>query len=383
MRRLKIGIATVGRFHVLDLARELCVLGHDVSFYSIVPRRRARKFGLPDACYVSLLPFVLPFLFWERVMPGFARKSRERFLFIALNYAVMLRLRRCDLFIFMSGIYLEAPRFAKWRYGARLWLERGSQHILSQDEILAKLPGAERPTALVIKRELAGYKLADRIVIASKHVEESFRGDPFVYRKLFRSPYGVDTDMFPQREARAEKKSIVLLYVGSWSLRKGCDVIVEAISLLTGISLVHVGGLADFPFPVDSTRFVHFDAVPQWQLAQFYADADGFVFASREDGFGMVLSHALATGLPVIATDRTGAPDLALTPDLARRITVIPHGDARALADAITALRDRLLREGAFQALADDDRDALSWAAYGRRYNTELLRDLDQVAASR
>jgi hypothetical protein len=85
----------------------------------------------------------------------------------------------------MSGIYLEAARFAKQRYGATIWLERGSRHILSQDEILAAIPGAERPSPLVMRRELAGYALADRVVIPSHHVGERFRRDGATYAKLF------------------------------------------------------------------------------------------------------------------------------------------------------------------------------------------------------
>lgn len=130
-RRLKIAIATTGRFHVLDLARELHALGHHVRFYSYVPRARARRFALPDECHVSLLPLVLPAVIWERLMPRLTPGMQERVLFALLNRAVMLRLRHCDVFICMSGYYLEAARFAKARYGAAIWLERGSRHIES------------------------------------------------------------------------------------------------------------------------------------------------------------------------------------------------------------------------------------------------------------
>ena len=54
--KLRIGIASSGRFHLLDLARELDALGSEVSFYSYVPRERAKTFGLPGRCHVALLP---------------------------------------------------------------------------------------------------------------------------------------------------------------------------------------------------------------------------------------------------------------------------------------------------------------------------------------
>ena len=74
-RRLRVAIATAGRFHVLDLARELNALGYAVDFYSYVPKTRAMRFGLPSACHRSLLPFALPALALER----FARPSRPPF----------------------------------------------------------------------------------------------------------------------------------------------------------------------------------------------------------------------------------------------------------------------------------------------------------------
>lgn len=373
-RRLKIAIATTGRFHVLDLARELHALGHCVKFYSYVTRRRARRFALPDECHVSLLPLVLPAAAWERLMPRFMPRTQERMLCALLNLAVMLRLRPCDVFICMSGYYLEAARFAKQRYGAAIWLERGSHHIHSQDEILAAIPGAQRPSPVAIRRELAGYALADRVVIPSYHVEESFRRDQSTYTKLFYNPYGVDLAMFPyQREPPTDGGPFSLLSIGTWSLQKGCDLLVEAVRKNPGVRLTHVGPIGDLDFPIDDDQFLHVDPAPQPELARFYAAADVFVLASRQDGFGMVLAQALASGLPLICTDRTGGADLAHTPALAARVTVVPHDDVDALAGAIARWRDRWHNGEKLPQLAESDREKLSWAAYACRYNDELL----------
>ena len=372
-RRLKIAIATTGRFHVLDLARELHALGHHVRFYSYVPRARARRFALPDECHVSLLPLVLPAVIWERLMPRLSPQMQERVLFALLNRAVMLRLRRCDVFICMSGYYLEAARFAKQRYGAAIWLERGSRHIESQDDILAAVPGAQRPSPLAIRRELAGYALADRVVIPSSHVGESFRRDGPAYAKLFYNPYGVDLAMFPPRREKAPAEPFLLLFVGTWSLQKGSDLLVEAVSKVPGVRLTHVGPVGDLDFPAGNDRFIHIDPVPQAELACLYAAADVVVLASRQDGFGMVLAQALASGLPLICTDRTGGADLAHTPALAARITLVPHDDAGALACAIAKWRDRWRAGERLPLLPETDREKLSWAAYARRYNDELL----------
>jgi glycosyltransferase involved in cell wall biosynthesis len=372
-RSLKIAIATSGRFHVLDLARELHALGHQVKFYSYVPRARARRFGLSDECHVSLLPLALPAVAWGRTMPHLMPRMQEHLLYMLLNRAVMMRLHPCDVFICMSGIYLEAARFAKQRYRATIWLERGSRHILSQGEILAAIPGAQRPSALAIRRELTGYALADRVVIPSHHVAESFRRDGATYGKLFYNPYGVDLAMFPLCAKKEPIEPISFLLVGIWCLRKGCDLLVEAVRKVPGIRLTHVGAIGDLDFPTGDDRFLHIDPVPQPELSRFYAAADVFVLASREEGLGVVLSQALASGLPVICTDQTGGADLAHTTALAARTTVVPAGNVDALACAIAGCRDRCRGGERPPPLSEADREKLSWSAYARRYSDELL----------
>jgi glycosyltransferase involved in cell wall biosynthesis len=372
-RRLNIAIATAGRFHVLDLARELHALGHVVKLYSCLPRSRTRRFALPDECHVSLLPLVFPVIAWQKVVPSLMPKMRERALYTLLNRSLIMRLHPCDAFICMSGIYLEAARFAKERYGASIWLERGSRHILSQNEILAAIPGAKRPSPFAIGRELAGYKLADRVVVPSRHVAESFRHEPTAHAKLFYNPYGVDLAMFPECPQKAPIDPISFLFVGTWSYEKGCDLLADAIRKVPGVRLTHVGPIGDLEFPANDERFVNVAPVPQPMLSRFYAAADVFVLASRQDGFGMVLSQALASGLPVICTDQTGGADLSHSPALLARITLVPHDNIGVLACAIASWRDRVRGGPRLPRLSESDREKLGWSPYAKRYSDELL----------
>ena len=126
---MRVSIASSGRFHLLDLARELHGLGAEVHFYSYVPRKRAEKFGLPSRCHVALLPFLFPLVAWERLFPRLFPRAIEWLMCWALDILTIFRMRPCDVFICMSGMYLQAPRFARWRYGARIILHRGSRHI--------------------------------------------------------------------------------------------------------------------------------------------------------------------------------------------------------------------------------------------------------------
>jgi glycosyltransferase involved in cell wall biosynthesis len=299
--KLRVNILSSGRFHVLDLARELDALGIvDVRFYSYVPRKRAEIFGLPKRCHVGFLPFLFPFIGLERLLPGLLPRLIERCTCWGLDLLAILRMRPCDVVICMSGIYLLAPKFAKRRYGALILLHRGSQHVLAQDEILSKVPNAKRPSAFTINRELKGYQIADRIVIASDHVAKTFELYSDLHKKLFKNVYGVALEQFPLRTVPSLSNKTIL-HVGHWSYRKGVDNLTYAIKEIPSARLIHVGSIVDIPFP-DHPRFVHYDPVPQWRLKEFYSAAHVFAFPSREDGFGVVLTQALASGLRIVCT---------------------------------------------------------------------------------
>lgn len=367
---LRIAIASSGRFHLLDLARELVALGHDVLFYSYVPEKRAEAFGLPKRSQICLLPYLFPLVWWERVLPDLFPSIVERLMCSALDRLVRWKMQPCDLFICMSGIYVAAAHYAKGQYGAKIILHRGSVHILAQAEILAKVPGARQISAFMIERELEGYVLADQISVASNHVVESFTGEPEA-AKVHKNPYGVAVRQFPFVKGARDAETV--LYIGQWSYRKGVDVLTDAVRSLETIRLCHVGAIGDAPFPADK-RFTHHDSISQDRLGIFYRRAPVFVLASREDGFGVVLSQALASGCLVVCTDHTGGPDLAEIGDLGRLIRIVPAGDAKALAGAIKAA---LLQaaESAFVPISPEERALLSWRCYAEREMRAMTGD--------
>jgi starch synthase len=374
---LRVGIAASGRFHLLDLARELDALGLDIRFYSYVPRNRAKTFGLPRRCHIALLPFMFPLIAWERMIPRFWPHTRERLMSWAIDALTILHMRRCDVLICMSGIYVLAPRYAKWRYGAKVILHRGSRHILSQRDILARFPAAQQVTSFMVGRELQGYAIADRISVPSAHVAESFAAWPEYIQKVSVSPYGVDLDQFPLH-SRALPSQPTVLFVGNWSYQKGADVLAKAIERMKGVLLIHVGPLTDADFPSQHPQFVHHEPVAQWELKPFYAAAHVFVLASRQDGFGMVLSQALASGLPVVCTDRTGGPDLANLLGLGRLVRVVLADDPDALRRALTEALDDAADKSRAPRITEAERETLGWRRYALQH-LQLINEVMQV----
>jgi glycosyltransferase involved in cell wall biosynthesis len=290
----------------------------------------------------------------------------------ALDRLASRLLRPCDVFIGMSGMSTHTATVARRQYGARVWIERGSRHILSQKEILDALPGRQRVSDFAVRREMADYEMADTIVIPALHVEQSFieRGMP--RSKLFRNPYGVDLKMFPPTPAPVGIPPTIIM-AGNWSLRKGCDVLVRAWRSLPGVRLVHVGSLSDVPLPSEQL-FEHHDHVPPWRLSEFYAQAHVFALPSREEGMAVVQAQALASGLRLVCSDRSGGEDLREFMALTERISVVPADNVERLAHALKAALEEAVTEQGLREGFGNSRAQYSWRAYGERYARELER---------
>lgn len=370
-QKLKINILTGGRFHLLDLARELSKLGHDVRFFSYVPKQRSIKYGLPKECHMSLLPYVFPLIAWQKYFPKLFPVLREFLLHKILNLVCILKAPKSDVVIAMSGIFYEALIYLKKKHGSLICLHRGSKHILVQEKILAQFHQAEKPTKYIIARELKGYLFADFIVVPSEHARDSFKIEHHIYSKCVVLPYGVDLKTFPLKHRNKVIDSPKGLFVGLWSYQKGCDLIYKSVRDKE-YHLTHVGDIGDLTFERNK-NLIHYPRVDQQALSRFYHSADYFVLASRQDGFGIVLTQALASGMPVLTTYDTGGSDLQLTPSLSDNIVLVESDNWHELQRGFDYIINRLQSGPPFLEITQEDRLKLSWSGYGDRYNQFLV----------
>jgi starch synthase len=374
---MKITIACPGRFHVADLARELINLRHDVRFHSIVPPSRLEALGIPRAAQSCHLGAVWPWVLAQRKLkcsPG-TREWLDLKVVRTLDICYSKNQNFGDVFIGMSGLCVESLKEAK-RQGARVILERGSMHILDQKKILDDLrPDPAAPSkvpAWAVERELEGYELADVISVASRHVEDSFLRLGFDHRKLVRNPYGVDLNVFQAKPQIGKTHDVIT--TGTWCLRKGSDQLAKAVLQGVGATLLHVGASGDCKMP-EHKNFMHVDAVPQKDLVNYYARARVFAMPSHEEGLSMVQAQALAAGLPVIGSTRSGSVDLAELLGLgAPQIQSVPPGDVDALVAAIKCAM-AWQPDAAAAVCFGHGKARLSWAAYGQRYHEFLLNN--------
>ena len=99
-------------------------------------------------------------------------------------------------------------------------------------------------------------------------------------------------------------------------------------------------------------------------LERSYRNADLLVLASRAETYGMVVTEALAHGLPVVATEVGGVPEaLGHAADGDRPGLLVPPGDPAALGAALRAwLGDAALRERLRRAARERRRSLSGWS---------------------
>jgi glycosyltransferase involved in cell wall biosynthesis len=144
---------------------------------------------------------------------------------------------------------------------------------------------------------------------------DGYREEFGAERAYFNLPYFSDLERFNVAVSE-EKSARTFLFSGSLIERKGVDLLAHAFVRLAQevphVKLRIVGegelreSLAQVLRPVSER--VEFVGFKDWEeLPAEYARADVLCVPSRYDGWGLVVPEGLAAGLPVIATDRTGA----------------------------------------------------------------------------
>jgi glycosyltransferase involved in cell wall biosynthesis len=267
-------------------------------------------------CFLSLIPFVLrlrgrfPF---EVIDAHFAFPD-------GLAGVLLGRLFRCGVVVTLRG---SIPRLSRYR--------------LHRPQLRWTLTRAQRVVAVAdyLRRVAIGLGIGDREI-----------------RVI---PNGVDRDAFvPEDRAQARRdcglpaEGPILVTVGALYGWKGQHMVIEALPMIRErhprVLYVMVGGTRpDDRAYVPALRkrvatlgleaHVRFaGSQPHGELGRWFNAADLSVLASRSEGCPNVVLESMACGVPVVATDVGGIPELIRD---GRDGALVPYGDLRALADAL------------------------------------------------
>ncbi len=262
----------------------------------------------------------------------------------------ILRQERCDAILSQDyesqrfqqctalGRMLRIPVFATFQGGFFPW---------------SRLTDALRPLAL---RGCAGL-----VVPARRELDRVRNSYGVPETKLARIPNPLDVNAWqgvPRAAAREAlaiaPEALVAITHGRVDINdKGLDVLIEAwghvcteradrdlrfLIVGDGPDTAEVRRLADAR-GVPGVHLVDEFVVDPEVLRRYLSAADVYVFAGRYEGFPVAPTEAMACGLPLVATDASGIPDLLEGGEDAGGI-VVPRDDVAALADALGRLVD-------------------------------------------
>lgn len=153
---------------------------------------------------------------------------------------------------------------------------------------------------------------ADRIVSVSRFVaqiaKETLCDVPMqtIYN-------GIDAGLFhPRGRIRQPGEPFRLLYVGSWMVRKGVDLLAPIMRELgDDFELQFTGGSAANKDRTGMPSNMHdLGRLSSVQVISAMQNADAFLFPSRSEGLPLAAIEAMACGLPIIAMEGTSVEEV-------------------------------------------------------------------------
>lgn len=372
---------------IVNEARGLRARGFDIRFFSV---RRPDPASLPeglraemrevtyllDAGVVGTLAAVasatvrrplafLRTLGWSVTRPNLAWKRRAFMVIYFVEALILARGLRKGGFRHLhvhhannaNVVALLAARYLGRRYSVTA---HGSDILLERELLREKIGGA---SFAVTVSEHNRRVLDDLGTSTAVHVV----------------PTGVDVERFAdEAESPQRTEPVRLVAVGRLNPVKGFDVLVEACRRLRERGLdftctIHGAGdedtaLAEAAEAADVTDRVHLAGpIAPSRVHEAYREGDIYVLSSRSEGLPVVVMEAMASGLPVVASDVTGVPELVVDGETG---LLVPPEDPDALADALATLiedptrRDRMGEAGVQRVRdgfdADDHLDRLA-----------------------
>jgi glycosyltransferase involved in cell wall biosynthesis len=198
-----------------------------------------------------------------------------------------------------------------------------------------------------IHKQCVLYALRNSSLVLS--VSKALKDDIALYcdRNVSVIPNVIDSDKFHTSEKPLSSTLNLGILGGMGNYRKGLDILIKSVSLLKNMDLlVHIGGdgilLEKFKMQSQELgvykKCKFYGEISAEDIPDFYSRLDIFVLASRDETFGVVVVEAMASGLPVIATD-CGGPKEIITSETG---VLVEKESPDELARAITQMSENL-----------------------------------------
>lgn len=190
------------------------------------------------------------------------------------------------------------------------------------------------------------FEIADLILVGSEFSKSTLVKWGVEASRIEVVPYGVDIDRFNLVRPSVEKDRFIVSYIGRVSQSKGISYLLDAYRRVRGPGTeLHVTGTwqADAEtFGARQPDIVVRNQVSRSELLTVLSASSVVVVPSLFEGMGLIVAESMASGLPVVVTDR-GCSQIVTD---GRDGFVVRAGDPEAIAEKLLALKnDETLRE--------------------------------------
>jgi glycosyltransferase involved in cell wall biosynthesis len=279
------------------------------------------------------------------------------------------------LFTQMIATIIYSKQFdiihANWTLaGLSVWLGK----ILHNKPFLVTVQGSDiyQATRIPFVRftTKAMLKKADQVVALSRSLADEIISLGIPSNKISIVPNGVDIRRFsPSMELRKP----VILFVGSLIERKGVRYLIEAmpniLQRFPEYKLIIIGEGPDYDKlnhlcqELDINKNIKFEGQkPQKEISQWMRRAKVFVLPSTEEGLGVVLLEAIASGTPCVGTRIGGIQDV-ISPEVG---ILVPPKDPFSIEKAIISIiEDKILWENMSLKARERAENIYNWDKIG------------------
>jgi glycosyltransferase involved in cell wall biosynthesis len=218
--------------------------------------------------------------------------------------------------------------------------------------------------------------LADVVYVASRFTANTLKKYPGKLPSIKVIPYGFP----PANEPKIFKKKdkIKFLFVGKLSQQKGIADIFEAIKGFEKyIELTLIGSKChNVILDKELNKHTYLGTIPHDKVLSAMREHDVLLFPSLFDGFGMVITEAMSQGTPVIASERSCAPDLI---EHGKNGWLMKAGSVISLRKTIETILDNPLQieQIGFQAIQTAQKRP--WSKYGQEMAESIQQFLNNV----
>jgi glycosyltransferase involved in cell wall biosynthesis len=377
---MKVIVSCSGKFHAFNLVEELQRNGIEVIFFTSYSSKKnylfkylAKRIDNENIEKKNIK---------TNIIVAFGIKIFKKYPQLINNYfdswvSRQIKKHEADWFIGWSSMSEKSIKIAKSK-GIKTILERGSAHIIIQDDLLKRayysINKKFEINPQTVNKELVEYENANFISVPSQFCLKTFMQTGFCIDKIFVNNYGVSNYFKPVLESKSSVTTI--LYLGRLSIQKGIHILLpiieEFITNKYKFKFIFIGGIDnDIRFLInskltESENIKFLGHIDHYYLSHYIGACDVAIIPSIQDGFAMVAPQILKVGIPIIISENAGAEQLIKEGQNGWVVKPEYTAIKERLAWAIFNYKDLLLMRRSILKL--NLNDELSWVNYGKRY---------------